>query len=150
MLRGLVCRSITSSFPPPPPSFPPALFASLSLHTSKPLQCFFALSCDTFPFPALPCPALPSRATPSPSHTRASKLIHWLWFFCIVSYRIARGDKKKALYRLRAEGSRKTHHFSSFRTGTMLGLAVPALVSGVYQSAYFFFVPVHRLSWEGR
>ncbi|EIM89067.1 EXS-domain-containing protein [Stereum hirsutum FP-91666 SS1] len=48
--------------------------------------------------------------------------------------RFTRGDKKKALYRLRAEGSRKTHHFSSFRTGAMLGLAIPALVSGIYQT----------------
>ncbi len=47
---------------------------------------------------------------------------------------IARGDKKKARARLRGGAKVTTHHFSTFRTGMTLGLAVPALVSGIYQS----------------
>jgi hypothetical protein len=38
--------------------------------------------------------------------------------------------------RLRGAGwrSRKTHHFSTWRSGFLLGLAIPALVSGLFQS----------------
>ncbi|KDQ58685.1 hypothetical protein JAAARDRAFT_128396 [Jaapia argillacea MUCL 33604] len=48
--------------------------------------------------------------------------------------RFERGDKKKALERLRAGSRQKSHHFSTFRSGLAIGLAVPALVSGIYQS----------------
>ncbi|KAI0266051.1 EXS family-domain-containing protein [Gloeopeniophorella convolvens] len=49
--------------------------------------------------------------------------------------RFAKGDKKRALVRLRAMSSHKTHHFSSFRTGVGLGLALPAFVDGLVRSA---------------
>ncbi|KAF9482763.1 SPX-domain-containing protein [Pholiota conissans] len=42
-----------------------------------------------------------------------------------------RGDKKKALKRLRGGGISKNHHFSTFRSGVLLGLAIPALVNGI-------------------
>ncbi|KAL0960089.1 hypothetical protein HGRIS_011733 [Hohenbuehelia grisea] len=48
--------------------------------------------------------------------------------------RFERGDKKKAMTRLRAGKFHKSHHFSTFRSGMLLGLAVPAFVSGLYQS----------------
>jgi hypothetical protein len=44
------------------------------------------------------------------------------------------GNKKQAVQRLRAQSSQKTHHFSTFSTGIALGLAVPALVSGIWES----------------
>lgn len=47
---------------------------------------------------------------------------------------IARGDKKKALARLRGGAKHTSHHFSTFRTGMFLGLAVPALADGLYRS----------------
>lgn len=53
---------------------------------------------------------------------------------------LARGDKKKALTRLRGGGQHQTHHFSTFRTGMMLGLAVPALVDGLVESEYLPFL----------
>ena len=43
----------------------------------------------------------------------------------------AGGDKKRAMRRLRAGNMHKNHHFSAFRTGIMLGLAVPALMDGL-------------------
>ncbi|PPR01240.1 hypothetical protein CVT24_006004 [Panaeolus cyanescens] len=42
----------------------------------------------------------------------------------------ARGDKKKATRRLRGGYQRKSHHFSTFRSGIALGLAVPAFIAG--------------------
>jgi len=44
-----------------------------------------------------------------------------------------RGDKKKAANRLRVVNGLRSHHFSAFRGGFMLGLAVPAFISGMYQ-----------------
>jgi hypothetical protein len=38
--------------------------------------------------------------------------------------------------RLRAASQLRSHHLSTFRSGLGLGLAVPALVSGVYQSKF--------------
>ena len=49
---------------------------------------------------------------------------------------LARGDKKRAMQRLRSGGNYTSHHFSTFRTGMALGLAVPALADGIYQSTY--------------
>ncbi|KAF8155818.1 hypothetical protein B0H34DRAFT_659437, partial [Crassisporium funariophilum] len=42
-----------------------------------------------------------------------------------------RGDKKKALRRLRAGTSSKSHHFSTFRSGLLIGLAIPAVIDGL-------------------
>ncbi|KAG8844617.1 hypothetical protein FRB96_002986 [Tulasnella sp. 330] len=42
------------------------------------------------------------------------------------------GDKKKARDRLKMLGLNKTHHWSTFRSGIHLGLAIPALVVGIY------------------
>ncbi|KAI0697515.1 hypothetical protein C8T65DRAFT_525423, partial [Cerioporus squamosus] len=39
--------------------------------------------------------------------------------------RFAKGDKKKAMARLRGGPKHTSHHFSTFRTGMALGLAVP-------------------------
>lgn len=47
----------------------------------------------------------------------------------------ASGNKKKALSRLRAGWTQKTHYCATFRSGVYLGLAIPALASGLYQSA---------------
>ncbi|KAF5345945.1 hypothetical protein D9758_011435 [Tetrapyrgos nigripes] len=44
------------------------------------------------------------------------------------------GDEKRARKRLRAGTFHKTHHFSTFRSGILLGVALPVLVSGIYQS----------------
>lgn len=48
----------------------------------------------------------------------------------IISY-VAKGDRKRALVRLRAVSSHRTHHFSTFRTGVALGLAFPAAIDGI-------------------
>lgn len=40
------------------------------------------------------------------------------------------------MQRLRGEASHTSHHFSTFRTGMALGLAVPALADGLYQSTF--------------
>ncbi|KAI0763436.1 hypothetical protein BD413DRAFT_484224, partial [Trametes elegans] len=48
--------------------------------------------------------------------------------------RFASGDKKKALARLRGGAKHTSHHFSTFRTGMYLGLAIPALADGLYRS----------------
>ncbi|KAG1816904.1 EXS family-domain-containing protein [Suillus variegatus] len=45
--------------------------------------------------------------------------------------RFERGDKKKAITRLRAGATQKSHHFSTFRTGMWLGLSIPATVAGL-------------------
>ena len=38
---------------------------------------------------------------------------------------------KKARMRLRTAENHKTHHFSTFRAGLYIGLAVPAVVDGL-------------------
>ncbi|KAF5381280.1 hypothetical protein D9615_008351 [Tricholomella constricta] len=48
--------------------------------------------------------------------------------------RFARGDKKRAMTRLRAGFTTKSHHYSVFRSGILLGLALPAFVSGLHAS----------------
>ncbi|KAK7034489.1 Xenotropic and polytropic retrovirus receptor 1 [Paramarasmius palmivorus] len=48
--------------------------------------------------------------------------------------RFVHGDKKRAVAALRGTSTHKTHHFSTFRTGLLLGLAIPALASGIYES----------------
>jgi len=45
--------------------------------------------------------------------------------------RFSKGDRKRALVRLRTASSFKTHHFSTFRTGLALGLAFPAVIDGI-------------------
>jgi len=42
-----------------------------------------------------------------------------------------RGDKKKAITRLRIGVRQKSHHFSTFRTGMWIGLSIPAIVTGL-------------------
>ena len=44
----------------------------------------------------------------------------------------AHGDQQRARLRLRAPTQHKTHHWATFRTGTFIGLSVPAIVHGVY------------------
>lgn len=41
---------------------------------------------------------------------------------------------------LRAVHSQKTHHFTTFRTGIALGLAVPAFVDGLVRSTFLSFL----------
>uniref|UniRef100_A0A8H7XW23 Uncharacterized protein n=1 Tax=Psilocybe cubensis TaxID=181762 RepID=A0A8H7XW23_PSICU len=43
----------------------------------------------------------------------------------------ARGNKKMATKRLRAGNSSKSHHFSTFRSGAYIGIALPALIEGL-------------------
>lgn len=52
----------------------------------------------------------------------------------IYATQFARGDKKQARTKLRGGFLTKSHHFSTFRSGILLGLGIPALVSGAYQS----------------
>ncbi|KAI0918737.1 hypothetical protein AcV5_002647 [Taiwanofungus camphoratus] len=62
--------------------------------------------------------------------------------------RFTRGDKKRAMARLRGGAQQKSHHFSTFRSGMMLGFAIPAFVDGLYQS----FQPETRAEitgWDG-
>jgi hypothetical protein len=49
---------------------------------------------------------------------------------------LARGDRKRAMRRLHAGILVKNHHFSTFRSGIFIGLAVPALAAGLYHSMY--------------
>ncbi|KDR80317.1 hypothetical protein GALMADRAFT_62135, partial [Galerina marginata CBS 339.88] len=57
----------------------------------------------------------------------------------------ARGDKKRATRRLRAGNSTKSHHFSAFRSGVYVGLAIPALIEGLLTSTFTQF----RDFWMG-
>lgn len=50
---------------------------------------------------------------------------------------LVRGDSKKAMNRLRGGIHTKTHHFSTFRSGILIGAAIPAFSSGIYYSASF-------------
>jgi hypothetical protein len=59
---------------------------------------------------------------------------------------LVRGNKKKARIRLRAGERHKSHHLSMFCSGIMLGLAVPALTSGIYWSAFLFYVAFYLLA----
>ncbi|PBK68704.1 EXS-domain-containing protein, partial [Armillaria solidipes] len=52
----------------------------------------------------------------------------------IYATQFSRGDKKRARTKLRGGFLIKSHHFSTFRSGILLGLGIPALVSGTYQS----------------
>ncbi|CAE6469773.1 unnamed protein product [Rhizoctonia solani] len=52
----------------------------------------------------------------------------------IYATRFERGDEKKARIRLRATARQSTHHFSTFRSGMLIGLALPALAMGGYYS----------------
>ncbi|KAH7913119.1 hypothetical protein BJ138DRAFT_1003013, partial [Hygrophoropsis aurantiaca] len=51
--------------------------------------------------------------------------------------RFERGDKKRALNRLRIGSAHKSHHFSTFRSGLWLGLAAPAVVTGFILCAFY-------------
>jgi hypothetical protein len=46
-----------------------------------------------------------------------------------------RGDRKKALERLRDFGKSKRHHFTTWRAGVMLGAGVVLMIEGIVQSA---------------
>ncbi|KAI4524266.1 hypothetical protein K525DRAFT_194341 [Schizophyllum commune Loenen D] len=50
--------------------------------------------------------------------------------------RFVHGDKKRAMARLRVGTSQNSHHFSTFRSGMAIGLALPALVAGIYDSTF--------------
>jgi hypothetical protein len=50
---------------------------------------------------------------------------------------LVRGDSKKAMNRLREGRRTKTHHFNTFRSGLLVGVAIPAFAAGVYCSALF-------------
>ncbi|KAJ1311454.1 hypothetical protein OPQ81_009943 [Rhizoctonia solani] len=52
----------------------------------------------------------------------------------IYATRFEKGDEKKARTRLRATVRQSTHHFSTFRSGMLIGLALPALAMGIYYS----------------
>lgn len=49
----------------------------------------------------------------------------------LFAFTFVKGNKKKAMQRLRSGNKTKTHHFSTFRSGLLLGLAIPALVAGL-------------------
>ena len=51
--------------------------------------------------------------------------------------RQARGDNKLAKNKLRGgEARQKTRHWSVFRTGVLLGIALPAFVDAIYRSKH--------------
>ncbi|KAF8707831.1 EXS family, partial [Rhizoctonia solani] len=52
----------------------------------------------------------------------------------IYATRFEKGNEKKARVRLRATNRQSTHHFSTFRSGMLIGLALPALAMGIYYS----------------
>lgn len=54
----------------------------------------------------------------------------------LMTSHIAKGDRKRALVRLRTVSSYKTHHFSTFRTGLALGLALPAVIDGIVRCEF--------------
>jgi len=54
----------------------------------------------------------------------------------------AKGDRKRALVRLRMVSSFKTHHFSTFRTGIALGLAFPAVIDGLVRCESSYIPPM--------
>lgn len=61
-----------------------------------------------------------------------------MYILAVVNSRIdliARGDRKRAMTMLRGGYASKTHHFSTFRSGMMIGLALPAFVDGIYKSS---------------
>ncbi|KAK4047730.1 Xenotropic and polytropic retrovirus receptor 1 [Microbotryomycetes sp. JL201] len=45
------------------------------------------------------------------------------------------GDRKKALDRLRNFGAQRSHHFTMWRAGLLVGAGVPLLIEGIVQSA---------------
>ncbi|GAA6058085.1 hypothetical protein JCM3770_001104 [Rhodotorula araucariae] len=45
-----------------------------------------------------------------------------------------RGDRKKALERLRDFGQKKRHHFSTWRSGALMGAALPLMIEGLVLS----------------
>jgi hypothetical protein len=45
-------------------------------------------------------------------------------------------DKKKAMTRLRTVTTPQTHHLITFRVGLYLGIAVPALIDGLYKGQH--------------
>jgi hypothetical protein len=47
-------------------------------------------------------------------------------------------DKKKAMTHLRTVPAPRTHHLVTFRVGLYLGLAVPALIDGLYTGQHLF------------
>jgi len=62
--------------------------------------------------------------------------------------RFTRGDKKRAMARLRGGVRANSHHLSTFRSGLLLGLAIPALAEGICLS----FQPNTRdaiPAWDG-
>lgn len=46
-----------------------------------------------------------------------------------------RGDRKKALERLRDFGEKKRHHFSTWRAGMYMGAGLPLMIEGLVLSA---------------
>lgn len=70
-------------------------------------------------------------------------LVGSLWPFhgiLVVLNMAVRGDKIKALKQLRPSPSFKSHHFSTFRSGLLLGFAIPALIDGLMKGQYLWIV----------
>lgn len=72
--------------------------------------------------------------------SRFSRHFRWLTSSFFDDLYTAQGDRKRALASLRSTQTQKTHHFSTFRTGTALGLAIPAFVDGVVRSTFSTFL----------
>lgn len=66
----------------------------------------------------------------------SNKLNHVQRPFSWHLFPIARGDQKRAKARLRAGNTRKSHHFSAFRSGLYVGLATPALAVGLFNGLF--------------
>jgi len=50
---------------------------------------------------------------------------------------IENDDRKQARKRLKSPGQIKSHYFSTFLSGLYLGVGLPLLISGIYNSALF-------------
>ena len=77
------------------------------------------------------------RSCSQPASVRLAHGTLYLWCYAHChGWYAARGDKKRAQARLRSGAIHKSHHFSTFRSGLLLGLGVPALADGLYRSAH--------------
>ena len=76
--------------------------------------------------------------------------LHLLFGYILRSHNVlnipARGDKEKALKRLRPMTAIKSYHFSIFRSGLLIGVAIPALIDGLLKGQYFDWYDVKGLA----
>ena len=62
--------------------------------------------------------------------------VHIFYIFMVFNIP-AHGDRKKARERLRARTTFETFYSSTFRSGLLIGFAIPALIHGLLKGKYF-------------